>query len=404
MGKCSRNRGKGRQDHNLKNGHGPQAASGTSPWPQGNPANDPLKNFRLTDLITPPAPPAEPAGQTAGAGETGYSASRWNSLNHGRRSRILLPPCMQTVVDERSRDFAAERRARGKYELFLCAELARASVQIDSCTELLTLNKERILEKDESTWRDERTEAADRLARRFPDEPYETARALARTKYGTLLLISRWKSLGEAVASNQAFNEEQVHMAYNLLAVPKVLRDGSRQVPAANDGPALAALVERELAQHQAKLEQALNRRDELDRDAARLGIVKEYDKQTRTLRSDEARAHRRLRWAEATFQSLRQGVDPATVIDPETGRTINPDVHAATAAAAAPASPEPPQPPVTPTPTESSPESPVRPLPEGCSEVDAEMLRMVAEALGDLFRSPGTALPPTDEPGPPLA
>ena len=236
------------------------------------------------------------------------------------------------------------RRAQGAGQVrdLPLRRAARASVQVDSCTELWTINKERILEKDESAWHDERTQAADRLARRLADEPYDVARELARSKHGTLILISRWQSLGDAVASNQAFDDEQVQMAYDLLAVPKTLRNGSRQVPAASDGPSLAALVKRELAKHQAKLEQTLNRRDELEQDSARLGIVKEYDKETRKLRSDEARAHRRLRWAEATFQGLRQGVDPATVIDPETGRPINPDGHAAAAAAPEPASPAP--------------------------------------------------------------
>ena len=127
--------------------------------------------------------------------------------------------------------------------------MARVSVQIESIGDQLIHNRERVLEKVETSWPDDRTEAAQRLARKLGDQPFDVAEELGRSKYGTLLMISRWKALGEAVATNGALDAEQVRMAYALLAVPQVLRNGSRQVPPANDGPALAALVERRSGQ-----------------------------------------------------------------------------------------------------------------------------------------------------------
>ena len=219
-------------------------------------------------------------------------------------------------------------------------------------------------------------------------------------------MISLWNALGDAVATNGILDPEQVGMAYDLLAVPHVLRNGSRQVPPANDAPAVAALVKRQVAYHQANLQEKLNQRDEFERNSARLGIVREIDKETRILKSDETRALKRLRWAEQTFQDIRKGVDPASVIDPDTQRPINPDGHAATvwAAATAPA-PLAPPPPETPAPAEptAEPAPPTRPrpaVPEGCSEELAESLVIAAEVIGDRLGSPGGAMGPAGPPG----
>ena len=106
------------------------------------------------------------------------------------------------------------------------------------------------------------------------------------------------------------------------------------------------------------------------------LGLVRSYDRGSRNLRSDTARAQRRLEWAEAAFWRIRRGADPASEIDPDTHQPINPD--AGTPAASEPASPapEPPPPPPPPPPPaateEPAPESPARPLPEGCEGEDA--------------------------------
>ena len=138
--------------------------------------------------------------------------------------------------------------------------MARSSVKVDVANELLTVNLERVLDRVETSWDEDGAAAADRKAKGLQDQPYDVARELGRSKHGTLLLISRWEALGEAVAANQGLDESQIQMAYDLLAIPKVLRNGSRQVPAANDAPALASLVERELTRHRTNLERSLER------------------------------------------------------------------------------------------------------------------------------------------------
>ena len=409
MGKCSRNRGKRHQDRDVKQGSGPQVPPGTNPLSQGFPMNEFLKHIRLSDLLggtvfpePGPGPEPGPAGQDAGY-EAGYGKSRWNSLKAGLRATILFPAPMQALIDERFRDCCAQRRARSLLDSWLCLEMARASVKICVANELLTINLERVLGRVETHWDEDAAAREDRRAKGLQDQPYDVARELGRSKHGALLLISRWEALGEAVASNQGLDEAQIQTAFDLLAIPKVLRNGSRQVPAANDAPALLDLVNREIGRHRANLARSLNAADESDREMARLNIVKQRDSVTRGLKADLHRAERRFTWAEDAFHRLRQGVDPSTIIDPDTKAPIKPDAPTSEPEPA-PAAAESPPPPTTPTSPESQTESPQRPLPKDCSDADAEMLWIVGDTIEGQFRPSGAGQPPTDEPGPPLA
>jgi len=411
MSSHNRNRRKQRQEHNLKQGHGPQVPPRTNPLSQGFPMNEFLKHIRLSDLLggtlppkPEPGPEPEPAGQDAGY-EAGYGKSRWNSLKAGLRARILFPAPMQALIDERCRAYSAQLRARSLLDCWLCLEMARASVKTDVANELLTINLERVLGRVETHWDEDAAAREDRRAKGLQDQPYDVARELGRSKHGTLLLISRWEALGEAVAANQGLDEAQIQMAYDLLAIPKVLRNGSRRVPAATDAPALAALVNRELGRHRTNLQRSLNAADESDREMARLNIVKQRDNVTRGVKADLHRAERRFTWAEDAFHRLRRGVDPATIIDPDTKAPIKPDAPRAPVSEPEPepaAAESPPPPP--PTSPEAQTESPQRPLPKDCPDDDAEMLLIVGDTIEGLFRPSGAGQPPTDEPGPPLA
>jgi hypothetical protein len=220
-----------------------------------------------------------------------------------------------------------------------------------------------------------------------------------------LLLISRWELLAEAVTTNHRLDEIQVQMAYDLLAVPIALRNGSRQVPAADDEPALLALCAREVARHQASLAYSLNERHELDRKAAKLGIMKEHSKTTRGLKAAETHARTRFRWGLEMFLKIRGGVDPATILDPDTKAPIQPDAST-TIPEPPPPKPRPEPPAAEPPPTAASPEaeteSPQPSLPDDWQGDDAETFRIAAFLIGERFGAPGTAPPRGDEPGPP--
>ena len=110
-------------------------------------------------------------------------------------------------------------------------------------------------------------------------------------------------------------------------------------------------MVNRELARHRTNLARSLNAADESDREFARLNIVKQRDSVTRGLKADLHRAERRFTWLEDAFHRLRQGVDPTTIIDPDTKAPIKPAAPAAPTSEPepAPAAAESPPPPTTP-------------------------------------------------------
>ncbi len=161
-----------------------------------------------------------------------------------------------------------------------------------------------------------------------------------RTKYGALYLVDKLTSLRESIAANGRLDPQQRDYLFDILGVDGVLRNGSARVPAADNGPALAQVVETERARLTTKIERSLNGLDQSEQSAARLGIVRSYDQETKNLRSNARYADRRYQWAWAALGQLRAGVDPSTIIDPETKRPIAPEAPAAPAREAAPAGP----------------------------------------------------------------
>ena len=230
----------------------------------------------------------------------------------------------------------------------------------------------------DTRWPDDRREHAEKLGARLPKAPARIARELARTKYGALYLIDQLTSLGESIASNGCLDTTQRDCLMDVFGVDPVFRNGCRKVPAGNDGPGLAAVVEQEKARLSTKLERELNTRDEQEQAAARLGIVQYDDAETRKLNNYQGRADRRVKWGWQILGEVRAGVDPATIIDPETLRPINPEDHASPAPEAA--SPAPPPP--TPAPDEAPASTFRMPhIPEACSGEDRQMYILLGEA-----------------------
>jgi hypothetical protein len=181
-------------------------------------------------------------------------------------------------------------------------------------------------------WQADASEAAERLLGRLPRQPYRTARALERTRQGTELIIHHLEGLADSVQTKNALNDIQHSLLFDLMGTPADLRDGTRRVPAGDDGPALAACIAGEIARHKANLIRTLNQRDRDAQQNALKSPSTDNDKQRRQLRSDHARALKRQFWAKLTWDQLRRGVPPSSIVDPRTGAPINPDVPGARA------------------------------------------------------------------------
>ena len=108
-------------------------------------------------------------------------------------------------------------------------------------------------------------------------------------------------------------------------------RLGPGQVPAGHDVAGIQALCAREIKRLETRVVLELEGREKRARAKARLGLpVAGSDTITRRIKSNLSRAHKRMVWAIETFERLRRGVAPATIIDPETGRPLQDPAPAA--------------------------------------------------------------------------
>jgi hypothetical protein len=255
--------------------------------------------------------------------EEGKAASRCNSLRDGLRARVVFPPDMAQAITELTEELADDYSPRSRFEWFLVREIGRTTVQYEAASELSVKDAVRVAQRAEGIdWDDDRRASADRLGGRVRKDPRRIAQELASTPHGTEWLLYNWEGLGDSLRSNGRWTEPQRELAYDLLGVAEVLRPGSVKVPAADDAPALESLVEREIERLRDRLPRLITQARAAQVRAAR-GVPTEPDAETRRLRSDASRAHRRLKWAKATLDALRGGADPSTLVDPETKRPI---------------------------------------------------------------------------------
>jgi hypothetical protein len=409
MGNRRRNRGKSHQTQNPPRRDRARPALAWLEATQAVPTDD-LSRMRVippaetdTNTNTDAGTGAIPAEEDNDLGSiSGYDASRGNAVKHGMRGKVVFPEEIASRIDDRTRDYTAELKPKTGLERWLVFEMARTSVQVEVCANLRLLDQRRVLDRAAGPcWEVDAKARAQRLAAKLPSDPARVAWELECTRQGTLLLIYHWNCLGDAIANNSGLDDGQRALAFDLLGVPQVLRNGSRQVPPGSDAPALAALVARETARHQANLDTVLNDRDQSEQAWVMMNVVRHPDTTTRQLRSDEARAYKRMVWATETLKQIRKGVNAATIIDPATRNPLDPNADAPRRAGrapnakakAAPAAPPPtptsPSPP-PPTETESSSSPPTPPLnmppyPEACPEEMKESLMVFAETFNQL-------------------
>jgi hypothetical protein len=315
------------------------------------------EQFLLPDQ---PAQPAAPQDGGDGRAKSSYSESRRNATTHGMRCETVFPKHLEEVIQERIAAFIADKPPRTHYEAWAITELARATALVEHGDMLLREDEVRIIHRVSGPrWQADAEEKADVLAERMGRRPNRTVRALERTKQGTQLLLDRLRDLADIVRSKNCLNEAQRTLLFDVVGVPLPLRDGNRRVPAADNAPALLNLITGEIARHEANLVNTLNQRDRDDQQDAVRCPSTYIDNTRRQLRSDHARALKRLYWAQQVLDQLRSGVHPSTIIDPRTKQPINPTDRNPPAPKRGPAAAGPSTESATPTPTPTPTHSP---------------------------------------------
>jgi hypothetical protein len=355
-------------------------------------------------------PPPEAEAKRSGRTPEGAAASCRNAIRDGLRSRTEFPPAMADRIAERKSELDGELKPRTALERVFVTEIARTSVQLDEAEELIAEETVQVRETFEETWDDDRTLEINKKADKIGADPYKVQKALLQTKHGVEWLLYRWRLLDDMIVCKSGLNETQRRLCFDLLGVPLDLRDGTATVPAADDAPALRALVAREVRRLEVRLKGELEHRDLVARRKVKLGVKTPPDANLRRLKSDRSRAYKRMTWAYGMLEKLRAGLLTGPIIDPETKRpmagTEGTEAPAAGAPGAATVSrpTAPPQStsdlgPTADRPEKLPPEDPI-PLPDNLCLEDEEALAIMGVTLRSLFRQ-GLLRPPGG--GPPL-
>ena len=352
------------------------------------PLGDPSR-ISISSAVAP-EPPPYPEGDTVPPGSTTGRASRANAVKGSLRSKLLFTEDMLDEIARLYQEFAVSLAPVGALEEYLCREAARSSAQDSKCHDQLLLDDLRCVERVGTSWDLDLALHAEKTAATISDAPEVIAGTLGRCKHGAIHLIKHWNLMRDIVIATGSIDEPQRQVCYDLLGLNHVYRTGCVHVPARDDRVGLLALADREIARHRANLEQTLLGADSAAKGMAMLGIVGARDNATRLLRADQNRARRRFSWALNTLDMLRQGADPATLIDPDTGKPVTPGARPTavkprtrTAPVAAPPAPADPDPePDQPGPESAAPSEAMPVLPEGLPDDVRDMLLVAAGTI----------------------
>ena len=158
------------------NGQRPEGSSRVTQQPEDLFTND-VVNVRLCPEADPTAPPPEPEPQETAPGSS-YANSRCNALRAALRARLVFPGPMKVLIDQRASEFAVEWHAAGPLELWLCAQMGIASVQVDTADDQLLFDTKRVIDVIPTCWDDRKSTIADTMMTKLPRDPFTVARAL----------------------------------------------------------------------------------------------------------------------------------------------------------------------------------------------------------------------------------
>ncbi len=239
--------------------------------------------------------------------EEGKRASRRNAMKDGMRSKVILPDELEAAWRELETAFFAEFQPNSWYEKRLVSRLAFTSVQLDRSAELTISDLRRVIDRAENYWDIDRRGEVDELGKRLKNDPERVARRLERSTQGADWLIERWEGLAEAVMTHGCWDERQRDLAFDLLGISKILRDGHVRVPAPDDRAGLERLAKGEIDRLWEQQRASLNRLDAQEQDLACCGLPTREDAETKRLRKYESDIKREWFWTNTQLFKLRE-------------------------------------------------------------------------------------------------
>jgi hypothetical protein len=232
---------------------------------------------------------------------------------------------MQAVIDQFVKDLTAELNPKSEYERFLILEIARGSAQVAACASLEGPDADRFRARIRNEWQELWRELVDRMARRLPRTPEATARALKKILQGVEHILMHLRGLEGTVRAQGALDEPERQHLFDLLGIDGRLRRNPQLCPAGSDAASLLELIAKEIKKLEAKLQEELLGSDKWAQKCAIDGQDKSLppDAETQRLRSDMARARRRMNDGRALLDWVRSGGSAASLLDPQTGQPL---------------------------------------------------------------------------------
>jgi hypothetical protein len=191
-------------------------------------------------------PPGSAAADPCAATAPPTKGPGFNAVDHGLTARTHFPAGMQAEIDGRIAELTIVHQPRTEHERALVRIMARGAVQWDHASALQVHNRDRIMERAETSWDRDRREYVLELGARLARDPERCQDALLRTVQGVTYIIKSWDDLLGILNVNDAWDEAQRSRALDLLGVRPEMRNGCPLVRPG--GESQRGVAEREIA------------------------------------------------------------------------------------------------------------------------------------------------------------
>ena len=189
--------------------------------------------------------------------------------------------------------------------------MAFAAFQVDNYTRYRKILLERVTESADECWKEDRREAAEKLATTLPKAPGRVTKALEKTKQGAEWKIERWMQLHLRLTRVKAWSEDERKHAFDLLGIPSRSRRKSTVVPAGTDVQGLSRLVSQEIRRLRELVDTVLDAADQYDYAEVRLLGKSPYDVKLNRVQKEMAQWNKSLRDAEKALLDIRKRRPP---------------------------------------------------------------------------------------------
>jgi hypothetical protein len=224
----------------------------------------------------------------------------------------MFPEHLEIAIGKIQGELTDHYEPRPGLECRLIREMAVNWAKMENAEELRKLDVARVKSRADRCWDSDQRAIAERRARKLRDTPERVVPVLERSKQGALLFLESWTGLHEALLTNGALDAAQHRSVYDLLGISLELRNGSRRVPPAQDGPALSVLVTAQMGRLRGLLEESLDALDEEQRLLAVAGMPYAADAETQKLKRYETTARNNLNKAREEFRRARAEAEAA--------------------------------------------------------------------------------------------